>query len=297
MHSQETKERQTMEYGKQLTLFDVEQSPRRKKANNGGSQNPIVFHDYESFIAKFADNPKTTDDCYTPQDVYEAVVEYVGTVVDLTGKQILRPFFPGGDYENDEYPADGIVIDNPPFSIFTKICRFYAANGIPFFLFGPGLTIGSIFNCCTAVIAGANIVFANGASVRVNFASNLYGDLVAVTAPSLLQAIERCPSQNQKVNLPKYAYPAELVSVSDLQTICNGGISFAIRRGECVTVKKLANHPKKGLFGEHLLASHATGAAKEAAKEAAKNVIPVTLSERELEIVKALEARPAGGQP
>ena len=259
------------------------------KTRKGGSQNPIVFHDYESFLAKFTDTPKTTDDCYTPPDVYEAVVEYVGTVVDLTGKQILRPFYPGGDYERAEYPADGIVIDNPPFSIFTKICRFYSERGIPFFLFGPGITIGSVFKYCTAVIVSEQVRFINGAMVKVNFASNLFGDLVIVTAPSLSEAIGRCPSQNQKVNLPKYAYPAELVSVSDFQTICNGGICFAIRRGECVKVKKIGNHPRKsGLFGDHLLTTHAIGAAKEAAKEAAKSAIPVTLSEREQRIVEAL---------
>lgn len=259
------------------------------KTRRGGSQNPIVFHDYESFIAKFADNPKTTDDCSTPPDVYEAVVEYVGTVVDLTGKQILRPFYPGGDYENAEYPADGIVIDNPPFSIFTKICRFYSERGIPFFLFGPGLTIGSVFKYCTAVIVSEQVRFSNGAAVRVNFASNLYGDTVILTAPSLNEAIARCPSQNQKVNLPKYAYPAEIVSVGDLQTICGGGIEFSIRRGECVPVKNIDTHPKKsGLFGHHLLTTPAIGAAKERAKEAARNVIPVTLSEREKRIVEAL---------
>ena len=45
----------------QLSLFpDEETRPQvRRPTRNGGSGNPIVFHDYESFIAKFADNPKT----------------------------------------------------------------------------------------------------------------------------------------------------------------------------------------------------------------------------------------------
>ena len=43
-------------------MFGMEPVKRRK----GGSQNPIVFHDYESFVAKFQDKEKTTDDCYTP---------------------------------------------------------------------------------------------------------------------------------------------------------------------------------------------------------------------------------------
>ena len=101
--------------GEQITLFGVEEMKPKVKRPQGGSQNPIVFTDYDSFVAKFADSPKTTDDCFTPQDVYEAVVKYVGTVVDITGKVILRPFYPGGDYENAEYPENGVVIDNPPF--------------------------------------------------------------------------------------------------------------------------------------------------------------------------------------
>lgn len=116
----------------QLDLFGNEQIERPKpKRPTGGSSNPIVFHDYESYVAKFTENPKTTDDTFTPRDVYEAVLKYVGEVVDLTGKQILRPFYPGGDYRNAEYPEDGIVIDNPPFSIFTEIVKFYTATGIP----------------------------------------------------------------------------------------------------------------------------------------------------------------------
>ena len=53
---------------KQLSLFeDAEQiSSVRVKKGKGGSQNPIVFHDYESYVAKFQHNEKTTDDTYTP---------------------------------------------------------------------------------------------------------------------------------------------------------------------------------------------------------------------------------------
>lgn len=111
----------------QLNLFGEEYT-RKAKNPTGGSQNPIVFRDYESFVAKFTDAAKTTDDCYTPQDVYEAVVRYVGTITDMSDKQILRPFYPGGDYLNAEYPENGVVIDNPPFSMFTKIVRFYTTT-------------------------------------------------------------------------------------------------------------------------------------------------------------------------
>lgn len=295
----------------QLSLFpDDEIRPQVKRpTRNGGSGNPIVFHDYESFIAKFADNPKTTDDCYTPPDIYDAVVKWLGTKIDLTGKQILRPFYPGGDYVMAEYPEDGIVIDNPPFSIFTKIVKFYCTRNVPFFLFGPGLTISACCRWCTAVIVSEQIRFSNGAMVRCNFASNLFGDAVMYSSPELSKMIKKCPSQNQKVNLTKYSYPDELCSVNHMQTIAKGDYDFIIHRDECKIVKDLDHHPKaSGLFAEHLLLSSgkaaakvaamaaakaaakvaAKVAAKAAAEAAAKAALPVPLSDKEKRIISRL---------
>ena len=85
-----------------LSQFEAPEEEQKQKRLKGGSQNPIVFHDYESYVAKFREGPKTTDDAYTPKDVYEAVLQYVGEVYDMTGKQVIRPFYPGGDYENAE---------------------------------------------------------------------------------------------------------------------------------------------------------------------------------------------------
>lgn len=287
----------------QLSLFgeaDIP-APPKPKPRKGGSSNSIVFHDYESFVAKFSDNPKTTDDCFTPQDVYEAVVKYVGTVVDLSDKLILRPFFPGGDYEHSEYPENGVVIDNPPFSIFTKCCAFYSRHRIPFFLFGPGLTIASCCKYCTAVIVADQITFENGAKVKCNFASNLYGDTMITTAPLLNELITACPSQNQKVNLAKFRYPDEVLDVSCMQTICRGGVDFSVSRSECAIIRDLDRHPKRGgLFGDHFLVSVAKGAEKEAARlrsqeaarlraqEAARQAVPIELSPREKRIVERL---------
>ena len=283
-----------MERGiRQLDLFG-DYMPILAKRPLGGSQNPIVFHDYESFVAKFAEgNAKTTDDCYTPKDVYEAVVEYVSTITDMSGKVILRPFYPGGDYINAEYPENGIVIDNPPFSMFTKICKWYTAAGIPFFLFGPGLTITSICKFCTAVVINESVTFENGVSVRLNFASNLYGETMITTAPTLGRMIAACPSQKPKKPLPSFEYPREVLSVSDMQTIARNGIEFSVSRDECRIIRDLDCHPKKGgLFGDHLLISSAKAREKEAAKSKSqtreKTVTPFPLSEREKKIVSQL---------
>lgn len=127
---------------------------------------------YEEFVAKFnKELSKTTDDCYTPQPVYEAVVGWLSERVDLRGREIVRPFYPGGDYVNEEYPENCIVIDNPPFSIISKIVRFYKANGIEFFLFAPGLTL---FSCgfgkdVCYLVTDTQIVYENGAKVNTGF--------------------------------------------------------------------------------------------------------------------------------
>lgn len=277
---------------RQLDIFGEESTikPKAKSAS-------VVFHDYESYIKKFTkkNNELTTDDTYTPQDVYEAVVAYVDSICPLKDKQILRPFFPGGDYENADYPDDGVVIDNPPFSIFTEICRWYSRRKIPFFLFGPGMTIFSVLKYCSVVVVNNRITFSNGAKVRINFATNLLGDTLVTTAVSLDKTIRECPSQNKKADLPKYRYryPDELLSVSDFQSIACGDVDFSVGRQEAVVVNNLDLHPKKSPFGDHLLVSKDFAAKAAAAKVAAKRMalddkIVVELSERERKIVDEL---------
>ena len=259
---------------KQLSLFPDEtpapaQQPKRPA---GGSNNPIVFHDYESYVAKFRDRPKTTDDTFTPPDVYEAVLQYLREERLITpADTILRPFYPGGDYEHADYPPGGIVVDNPPFSCFSRICRFFADRAIPFFLFGPGLTIFTVANFCTAVIIDCAITFSNGAVIKCNFATSLFPRLLATTSPRLSSLIAACPSQNQNRHMPSYAYPAELLSVSDMQNIARGGVPFSVPRSRAEKVRNLDLHPSRtGLFGDHYLIGHDLAEAKEKAKEKAK---------------------------
>lgn len=215
----------------ELDLFDNEKVEAKKpRFLAGGSRNPIIFHDYDSFVAKFRDNPKTTDDTFTPKDVYESVLYYISSNVDMNGKLILRPFYPGGDYMNADYPDNGIVIDNPPFSIFMEIIRFYTKKNIPFFLFGQGKTIMGCIRYCTAIIVETSITYDNGAKIYTNFASNLFGNTAAMTAPLLNNLIRSCASQNKKAHLPSYKYPDELLSFSQLQTICRNGYDYRVKK-------------------------------------------------------------------
>ena len=236
----------------QLTLFGGWEEVKAIRTNNGGSQNPIVFNDYDSFVAKFnkKDHKKTTDDTYTPQDVYEAVVRYVNSIYPLEGKQILRPFYPGGDYEKAEYPEDGVVIDNPPFSIFKKICKFYSRNNIPFFLFGPGMTILRIAEYCTAIVISQSIKYLNGACVATDFATNLLGDTLITTAQSLDDEISKCPSQEKGKSYAKKPRPDNIIGVGDIQSVARRRDGdFSLTRGD---VSLISQYNGYELFGPHL---------------------------------------------
>ena len=112
---------------------------------------------YTAFVDKF--KPKlTTDDCYTPENVYDAVADWVAMEYCLNRADFVRPFWPGADYTSTPYPQGCTVVDNPPFSILANVCTWYVKNGVPFFLFGPALTICSARTVdVTYICTGASI--------------------------------------------------------------------------------------------------------------------------------------------
>jgi hypothetical protein len=123
--------------------------------------------EYQKFIDKFKPK-KTTDDCYTPANVYDAVLAWVTKEYNLQGRKIIRPFYPGGDYENHDYPVDCVVVDNPPFSILQQIKDFYNENNIDYFLFAPALTLfgGANREKEKFIITNSDITYENGAVVN-----------------------------------------------------------------------------------------------------------------------------------
>lgn len=182
---------------------------------------------YEEFVAKFKKNaPKTTDDCYTPQPVYEVVKEYALKLAGLTEETCtpVRPFYPGGDYRNYNYPADAYVIDNPPFSILSEIRQFYIEKGIKYFLFAPHKTIFSCMNTCkdTRIPIDVNITYDNGAKVGTSFVTNvLDSDILINTAPELLTELRRtiALTQGNKNNVlrVKNEYPPPIVPIPEVK--------------------------------------------------------------------------------
>lgn len=134
--------------------------------------------EYAAFVEKF--KPKrTTDDCFTPENIYDVVADWVAKEYGVDRQNFVRPFWPDGDFEEEaqDYGPETIVVDNPPFSIVSQVAKFYQARGIRFFVFAPALTL---FSAClkdgvNAVAAHANITYGNGANVRTSFLTNMGG--------------------------------------------------------------------------------------------------------------------------
>lgn len=132
---------------------------------------------YEDFVGKF-EPKKTTDDCYTPPTIYGVIRDWACREYGIDPDRIVRPFYPGGDYEAFDYPPGAVVLDNPPFSILSQICEFYIVRKIPFFLFAPSLTAFAGKRVCMQmnhIICDCSIVYENGAVVRTSFVTSFGG--------------------------------------------------------------------------------------------------------------------------
>ena len=284
---------------KQLDLFGEE-----IRTKGEFIQGKVGKDNYDDFTEKF--KPKlTTDDCYTPVEVYEAVLGWLGEKVDLEGRNIVRPFWPGGDYQAYDYKEDDVVVDNPPFSILAGIIRFYIERNIRFFLFAPQLTIFSSSSSVTSIPCSCAVEYANGAKVNTGFVSNLFGDLLAMSAPDLRlrvkEAQELKADKNGAASLPRYDYPPQVLTSSMLGYLSTHGIDFEIRRSEAVRISALASQKACGktIFGSGFLITERKAAERKAAerkaaerkaaeRKAAEEVIVWELSDAEREAVRRL---------
>jgi len=274
---------------KTVDLFGNEQIQLIEKKK---TSNKTLFTDYEGFVDKFK-YKKTTDDCYTPKEVYKIIIDYVNDKCDLTNKKIIRPFYPGGDYESIDYDNNCVVIDNPPFSIITKICKYYIERGIKFFLFCPHLTAFGSDIDATHIIASTDITYGNGATIKTAFVSNMFGDIKIIGDAELHKKFKELQKRN-KANLPKYKYPEHIITVSKIAYCIERGINVTFDKKDLKHYRCMDAQKKHGktLFGSGFLASNkaaATLAAATAAANKKDNVIAWELSPRELEIIKKLD--------
>lgn len=248
--------------------------------------------EYRQFVDKF--KPKlTTDDCYTPDNVYQCVKDWAVQHYGLEGAEVLRPFYPGGDYQNAEYPEGCVVIDNPPFSILSEICRFYNERGIRYFLFAPALTLFSVASgSCNYVLAGVGVTYANGAVVNTSFVTSL-GEFKIETAPELFRLVKAADDENRHeaaAELPGYVYPDEVL-IPAAYRLAKYGQTLRIRAEDVIFTRALDAQRTEGktIFGCGFLLSERTAAERAAAERAA--AIKWELSERERDLVRGLGRR------
>ena len=258
-----------------------------------------VSDDYRDFVDKFKPK-KTTDDCYTPDAVYKAVAYWVESEYHLNAADFVRPFWPGGDYERFPYTDGCTVVDNPPFSIISRIVEFYEKHHIRYFLFAPYLTNFSIQAATCHIIMDQDIVYENGAKIATSFVTNLDNVLVR-TAPDLAKACRQANDALQKKpQMPVYQYPMAVVTSTGVGYLGKHGINYWLHRDDTMFIRQLdAQKPMgKTIFGGGYLLSEPAAKAHDAAvreaetRETDKNDTPekivLELSERERDLQKQM---------
>ena len=255
--------------------------------------------EYAAFVEKFKPK-KTTDDCYTPPEIYDVVADWVASRYGLDKSDFVRPFWPGGDYEREDYPCGCVVVDNPPFSMLAGICHFYIVRGVRFFLFAPSMTCLSASGRAHVmetnhILCNANITYENGAVVRTGFVTNLDTDgTVLESCPELGDLLNAKDSELRRAttaSLPKYVYPDNVMTAAKAQWFASHHTPYRLNRRECCHIAKLDAMGGKGIFGGGLLLSERAAAERAAAERAAAERAAAhrwELSERERAIVDML---------
>ena len=251
--------------------------------------------EYQEFLEKFK-LKKTTDDCYTPPIVFDAIADWVANEYKLDKANFVRPFYPGGDYQNEVYKPTDIVVDNPPFSILSEILRFYKERGIRFFLYGPHLTLfSSSSSSCTAIPVGAAIVYENGANVNTSFLTNLEDkNIRAKSSPSLFAVIKEANERNLKATkreLPKYSYDGHIVMTPFFGQLSRYGIEFSLPVDESEPISQLDSQKESGkaIFGKGYIMSERMFQLREKAER--EKAERWELSEREIKIIAKLSLK------
>ena len=226
---------------------------------------------YEEFVDKFKPK-KTTDDCYTPDVIYKAVKDWAIKEMNWGGgRTVVRPFWPGGDFENFDYPADCVVIDNPPFSIMTKVVKFYEDRGIDYFLFAPHLTCFSIRPAHSRICVGVSVTYENGANVSTSFVSSK-GPLIR-SAPDLYRLLDEANTANVNAKKPAakpvYTYPDNVMTSSTVALFSKYGIEYCEDIGVFVRAMDAQRRAGKAIFGAgYIVPEEAARKAQEAARKA-----------------------------
>ena len=221
----------------------------------GGVLEPVK--DYDTWLSNLKRNVKTSDDTFTPPKFYDAVLEYINEkIIPIDSIEIQRPFYPGGDYqkEAETYNEKSVVIDNPPFSILSKILDFYTKNNIKFFMFANGLTIFNyLLKDVHLLCPYSTIEYENGAKVNTCFVHNLLPKGVTISG-ELRERLLKVGAK-PKIKRKKYQYPNEVLSGAqslELAKVIKGEVTITNYKG----VSRLSHNGKqKEVFAKAMILS------------------------------------------
>lgn len=251
----------------------------QRKHVTGCTRKQVARHgDYNGFLERHTKevSGKSTDELYTPPEVYEVVLKWVqDNCPSIKGKRIMRPFRPGGDYKAEDYDG-AVVIDNPPFFIEHLIIRWYVDHGVHFFLFCPALTLfrgSTILDQLTFVAAYARVEYYHNETVKAiiptSFVTNMpdLADYQMMSAPELRTAIMQAQGKQETTAKPaKTEYHPNLVTPYRLSTLAEVGIHMRIRREETLYWRgNVMQHDRRNIYGDAFVVSDRVA---EAVKEA-----------------------------
>ena len=246
--------------------------------------------EYGAFTDKFK-TKLTTDDCYTPEPVYNAVRDWCVEKYGLQGREIVRPFWPGADFEMYDYPENCVVIDNPPFSIYDHVLDFYI-NERPtdFFLFAPSLTLFKKYDACYVVCA-EDVEYANGAIVKTSFVTSLDKENRVICDHTLKNAIRTANAYGKpkKADLPIIEMPQNVITAATLGKTTR--VEFSFKKKDCAFITKINGDRLFGggfILADRAVADRAVADRAAADRAAARKKIVRTFGKEEQEILNKL---------
>lgn len=250
-------------------------------------------------------NLNSADECYTPPSVYDTVLNYAVERYNLQGKHIVRPFIPGGAFQKYVYAKNDVVIDNPPFSMTTKIVNWYIDNNIPFFLFVNGLYGVSlsrgINRKATVIVTNANVSFYNKGSekrIKLGFVTNLEPKNIVIRGDASLT--KRLNGLVNKKSFKRFRYPENFLKNSDILSALQRNVELKLTTDNCMFEDNLDYHKAQtrdtsqrlSVFGGgYLVNDKLYDEFKESLKHDLPGTYGVTLSIREKKIIEHLNKK------
>lgn len=244
-------------------------------------------------------NINSTDECYTPPAVYDTVLDYAVERYNLQGKHIVRPFIPGGDYQRYVCDENDVVIDNPPFSMTTKIAKWYIEHNIPFFLFVNGLYGVSLsrglHGKATVIVTNANVSFYNKGSekrIKLGFVTNMEPKNIIIRGDATLT--NRLNGLVKKKSFNRFHYPANFLKNNDILSALQRNVELKLTTDNCSFEDNLDYHKAhhvRAFGGGYLVNDKLYNEFTESFKQDLPNTYCVTLSTREQKLIEQLNEK------